>query len=223
LPVLQSNHIAARPEVDLELVSPELVLVDPELALRARERLPDRHDWTIEFEPRRTIRGAPPSRSGRPRLMATTFSLLLAAATLLAVAFLRPASPRPYFAAASQAPPRTVAPQPAANRPALVRRAVERPNKVTPRSASIAPPRPERHHSLGNRALAELTRTAINKEASWAIARLGSPTSRARESSNCRLRWEPLRLTLFVTVSALHTACRKGRVVGAALGGRGAA
>ena len=64
----------------------------------------------------------------------------------------------------------------------------------------------------------DFMRAALGKRGYWAIARLGPVTWSARRDRSCQLRWDEVRLTLFV--AARRGSCSKGLIIGGAEGGR---
>lgn len=129
--------------MDEEQISPELVLVDPELANRAREEMPWAAadvPWAEATPPASVPPSAPPARQPREGfpMMATLWLFAgLAVAVTLALELLPDRQPRPTLAAA---PARTTARpvEPSATPPPAPRK--QKPRPAAPRRTAPPPP-----------------------------------------------------------------------------------
>jgi len=134
--------------MDHELVSPELALVDPELAARARSALPepDTFAWLEATRPIQVTAGAPPRRLDLARAGRTAVLVLLAASLLVNADLLfeqRDAAP------AQMQPSRAAAPAARKQPPRYGVRGAER-KLVAPAPAKRAAPSQRHKSSAGS-------------------------------------------------------------------------
>jgi hypothetical protein len=220
-------------------ISPELVLVDPELAQIARVLLPDRHDWTIDFAPRTRPLPEPvevgiwpePTRSS-PFVRATQ----IGAALLLALALFGALGAEQLRRSSRDL---ALAPPPVSHRGAetpttkakvRARTGVRRPRRAEPQrpTARVARTavRKNRRSARSSarktspRVTQDTAKRTIGRRVKWARTRVGPATSVRREGRTCRMEWASLKLTLIVSVASRHTPCSEGTVVATIVAGK---
>jgi hypothetical protein len=228
----RSIEQAARDTAPPDVVTPELALIDPELARRAREQLPlpgtiyrprwvprDRASRAAVVVPAAAVELPQPTQPPAPvragaRLLAVA-ALVPVSVALALVADLRDsggqtfegAAPSDRGSSAPSAPPRPQAGPPGSR---------TLPPAAGGSSAGAAAPRAAKRSApaWARRYVVNGVVTEIGSRPAAIARALGRPTARARNGEYCHVMWPGRGLTIVLVARRTKNPCTQGRVVG---------